>query len=166
MRGRAINFSTLITDTELGFAAYRRLLGNSANWVRVADLAVTNTAIPDPVPSGAPITYTITASNNGPSIALAVTLTDSLSEDTAFQSLAPPPGWSCTTPPVGETGTVTCTKPSADPGAPEIFTLVANVNVGVPEGTSISNTATIGGSTFDPNPNNNSATATVTVSPP
>jgi len=166
MGGRAINFSTLVTNTELSFAEYRQLLGNAANWARVADLAVTNTGIPDPVQSGAPITYTITASNNGPSIALAIALTDELSVHTTFQSLAPPQGWSCNTPPVGETGTVTCTKPSAGLGEPEIFTLVANVNVGVPEGTSINNTATIGGSTFDPNPDYNSATATVTVSAP
>src|SRR5713226_8064261 len=128
--GRAINFSTLVTNTELSFAEYRQLLGNAANWARVADLAVTNTGIPDPVQSGAPITYTITASNNGPSIALAIALTDELSVHTTFQSLAPPQGWSCNTPPVGETGTVTCTKPSAGLGEPEIFTLVANVNVG------------------------------------
>lgn len=164
--GRVISYSTLVTDTELASAEYRQLLSNAANWVRVADLAVTNSATPDPVPSGAPITYTIAASNNGPSIALAVTLSDPLSEHTTFQSLVAPPGWSCVTPPIGESGTVTCTKPSVGAGEQGTFVLVANVNVGVPEGTRIDNTATIRGSTFDPNPNNNSATATVTVASP
>jgi len=77
-----------------------------------------------------------------------------------------PPDWSCDTPPVGESGTVTCTKPSVGPGEQGAFVLVANVNDGVPEGTRIDNPAAIAGSTFDPNAGNNSSTATVTVSGP
>ena len=164
--GRVISFSTLVTDRELASAEYQQLLSNAANWVRNADLAVSNSASPDPVPSGQPVTYTIAASSNGPSAALAVTLTDQLSEQTTFESLVAPPDWSCDTPPVGESGTVTCTKPSVGPGEQGAFVLVANVNAGVPEGTGIDNTAAIAGSTFDPNAGNNSSTATVTVSGP
>ena len=164
--GRVISFSTLVTDTELASAEYQQLLSNAAKWARNADLAVTNSASPDPVPSGQPVTYTIAASSNGPSTALAVTLTDQLSEQTTFESLLAPPDWSCDTPPVGESGTVTCTKPSVGPGEQGAFVLVANVNAGLPEGTRIDNTAAIAGSTFDPNAGNNSSTATVTVSGP
>jgi len=164
--GRVVSYSTLVTDTELASAEYQQLLSNAAKWVRNADLAVTNSASPDPVPSGQPVTYTIAVSSNGPSTALAVTLTDQLSEHTAFESLVAPPDWSCDTPPVGESGTVTCTKPSVGPGEQGSFVVVANVNDGVPEGTGIDNTAAIAGSTFDPNAGNNSSTATVTVSGP
>ena len=164
--GRVISFSTLVTDTELASAEYQQLLSNAAKWARNADLAVTNSASPDPVPSGQPVTYTIAASDNGPGSALAVTLTDQLSEQTTFESLVAPPDWSCDTPPVGESGTVTCTKPSVGPGEQGAFVLVANVNPDVPEGTRIDNTAAIAGSTFDPDAGNNSSTATVTVSGP
>jgi uncharacterized repeat protein (TIGR01451 family) len=164
--GRVISFSTLVTDTELASAEYQQLLSNAAKWARNADLTVTNSASPDPVPSGQPVTYTIAASSDGPSTALAVTLTDQLSEQTTFESLAAPPDWSCDTPPVGQSGTVTCTKPSVGPGEQGAFVLVANVNAGLPEGTRIDNTAAIAGSTFDPNADNNSSTATVTVSGP
>lgn len=46
--------------------------------LEAADLAVEKTAAPDPVDPGAPLTYTITISNAGPSPAQDVTLTDPL----------------------------------------------------------------------------------------
>ncbi|MFQ9412303.1 MAG: hypothetical protein ACLR1T_16445 [Evtepia gabavorous] len=46
--------------------------------LEAADLAVEKTAAPDPVDPGAPLTYTITISNAGPSPARDVTLTDPL----------------------------------------------------------------------------------------
>ncbi len=46
--------------------------------VQVADLAVTQTAWPETVTAGAPLTYTITISNSGQVVASAVALTDTL----------------------------------------------------------------------------------------
>src|SRR2546425_2012796 len=91
-------------------------------------------------------------------------MSDPLPSQTTFQSVAPPAGWSCTTPPVGTTGTVSCTASSLASGAPASFTIVVQVTPATSDGTTISNTATVSSSaTSDPNSSNNTATATTTV---
>jgi uncharacterized repeat protein (TIGR01451 family) len=130
-----------------------------------ADLAVTKTDAPDPVVAGQNITYTITASNAGPSNATTATLTDTLPAGTTFVSLSTPAGWTCTTPAVGAGGTVSCSNPSAPLGN-AVFSLVTQVSAATAGGTSISNTATVGAATTDPNTGNNSATATTLVNAP
>ena len=163
--GRVLSFSTNITDVELGSGDYKRLFVNAVNWVaRQADIAVTKTASADTVPAGSNITYTIAFSNNGPSPALPVTLTDTLPDQTTFQSLTAPTGWSCDTPNVGGTGTITCTISSWNIYWTSTLSLVVQVNADAPEGTIINNTATVSSPASDPIPDNNTATATVTVS--
>jgi uncharacterized repeat protein (TIGR01451 family) len=130
-----------------------------------ADLSITKTAAPEPVTAGANLTYTITASNAGPSNASSAALTDVLPTGTTFVSLASPGGWSCTTPAVGATGAVSCSNASMAI-ASEVFTLVVQVDSGAAGGTVLSNTATIASATTDPNPGNESATANSTVSAP
>jgi uncharacterized repeat protein (TIGR01451 family) len=127
-----------------------------------ADLSVVKTDSPDPVAAGGDLTYTITATNAGPSIATTVTVGDALPAGTTFVSLSSPAGWSCTTPPVGGTGAVNCTNPSVGTGD-SVFTLVVKVDAGVTAGTVLTNTATAASSTADPNAANNSGTATTTV---
>ena len=101
------------------------------------------------------ITYTITVTNSGPSTP-PVTLTDVLSTDTTFVSLDQSgPAFSCTTPSVGASGTITCTATSMAV-ATTTFTLVLHVS---PTATTpLTNTATVNGTT--------SSTATTTVLPP
>jgi|CXWL01.1.fsa_nt_gi uncharacterized repeat protein (TIGR01451 family) len=130
-----------------------------------ADLAVTNVDTPDPVSPGSNLTYTITLANAGPSNAAAATLTDTLPAGTTFVSLASPGGWSCSTPAVGAGGTVSCSNAAFAPGSP-VFTLVVQVGAAVAPGTVLSNTATAGASTSDPNPGNDSQTATTAVLAP
>ncbi len=127
-----------------------------------ADLSVTKSASPDPVTAGNSLTYSITASNAGPSLAASVSLTDTLPVGTTFVSLTAPGGWTCTTPAVGASGTVSCSNASVAIGN-AAFTLVVNVDGGVAAGTVISNTASITSTTSDPNTGNNSGTATATV---
>jgi uncharacterized repeat protein (TIGR01451 family) len=131
-----------------------------------ADLAVTSSASPNPVTDGNNITYTQTATNNGPAAATGAKFTDPIPANTTFVSLASPPGWTCTTPPVGSTGTVTCTNPSVAAGATANFPLIVKVNMGTAPGTVISNTATVSATPSDPNPANNSATSTTVVASP
>src|SRR5262249_7125362 len=50
-----------------------------------ADLAVTKTDTPDPVVAGQSLTYTISVTNNGPSDAEGVTLTDNFPPGLTFQ---------------------------------------------------------------------------------
>src|SRR5262249_27696709 len=78
-----------------------------------ADLVATNSAAPTSLPAGNNVTYTQTVSNKGPAAATGVTFTQTTPPNTNFQSITPPAGWICgTVPPVGGTGTITCTDGS------------------------------------------------------
>ncbi len=123
-----------------------------------ADLALTNSASPVPVQAGNNITYTQVVTNNGPSTATTVSLTETTPANTTFQSVTFPAGWGCTTPPVNGTGTITCSDPSFAPGSGS-FTVVVKVNAGTAAGTAINNIATVTSAITDPNLTNNTATA-------
>ncbi|HUE73169.1 MAG TPA: right-handed parallel beta-helix repeat-containing protein [Pirellulaceae bacterium] len=129
-----------------------------------ADLSVTKSDSPDPVVAGENLTYTIVVTNNGPSDAQSVTLTDLIPAGTTFVSFTEPSGFTSTEPAVGGTGTVTSTTPTLAAGAVATFTLVVQANASLLDGSTISNTATVSTATADPTPGNNSVTATTTVS--
>ena len=125
-----------------------------------ADLTVTKADLPDPVfISQSDITYTITVTNAGPSNATNFVLTDSVPTHTTFQSLTSPAGFTCTTPPAGSTGTITCKHPSLPLGT-FTFTVVVRLDKSTIRGTTISDTVTVTSDTSDPNPADNTATAT------
>ena len=130
-----------------------------------ADLAVTKSDAPDPVNAGENITYAIDVANAGPSDAQNVSLSDATPANTTFVSITQTagPAFTCTSPALGGTGTVTCTIATFAAGASASFTLVVNVNANTPNGTTICNTATMSSSTTDNVPGNNSASATTTV---
>ena len=121
-----------------------------------ADVALLKTG-PSPVVAGSNITYTITATNNGPNPALSVTVTDTLSAGTALVSSTPTQG-SC-----GGTTTVTCNLGTIANGGSATITLVVSTTGATPG--SISNTASVTATTPDPTPGNNSSTANTTVTP-
>ena len=123
-----------------------------------ADLAVTKTG-PATATAGTVISYTITVTNNGPNPAINATLTDATPAGTTFVSLSSPGGWSCTTPPVNGTGTVTCTEGSM-PLGPAVFTLTVNAPAAP---AAVSNTASVSSASTDPTPGNNSQTANTNV---
>ncbi|MEO5914482.1 MAG: Ig-like domain-containing protein [Luteolibacter sp.] len=127
-----------------------------------ADVSVTVTDSPDPVNAGNNLSYTITVSNNGPSSAASVSLSNAVPPGTTFVSLTSPGGWSSTTPAVGGTGAVSSTIASLVPGT-ATFTLVVNVGNALPLGMVLSDTATVSSTTADPTPANNSGLATTTV---
>ena len=116
---------------------------------------------PDPVVAGTNLTYTINVTNGGPDVAANVVVTDSLPAQTTFQSISAP-GWSCTSPAVGANGTVQCTRGSLAVGTAAIQ-ITVRVDPATPDGTVLSNTASVGSSAFDNNPSNNSNTETTTV---
>jgi uncharacterized repeat protein (TIGR01451 family) len=123
-----------------------------------ADMAVTKSG-PATANAGTVIPYTITVTNSGPNPAINATLTDVIPAGTTFSSLVSPGGWSCTTPAVNGTGTVTCSMASMAAGA-AMFTL----NVNAPASpASVSNTANVSSSSTDNAPGNNSQTANTNV---
>ncbi len=134
--------------------------------VNSSDLAITKTG-PATASSGAPISWTITASNNGPDLSAPTTFNDPLPGGTTFVSIVQNTGptFVCNDPGIGNNGTVSCsigTIGNFASGASAQFTLTANINANFTG--ALSNTATIFGPNADTNPNNNSATASTTVS--
>src|SRR5712692_7196938 len=121
-----------------------------------ANLAITKTASPNPATSLANLTYRIVVTNNGPSPATNVAVTDQLAAGPAFVSAIPTQG-TCSGPP-----TITCNLGSIANGA------VAIVNVTITPQTpgQLTNTASVVTTENDPDTNDNSTTIQTTVNAP
>lgn len=122
-----------------------------------ADLSITKTTEPRTVPRGGTASYAITLRNDGPATAHNVTMTDALPAGTTFQSLVQTSGptLTCTSPPQGSGGTISCTIASFAPLSSARLTLA--IRVASDASGTVTNTASVSSSTTDPNPANNSA---------
>jgi uncharacterized repeat protein (TIGR01451 family) len=130
------------------------------------DLSISGNA-PSSVAPGGQITYTLTVSNNSSSAQSNVTLVDNLPANTTLVSwTAPSGGWSSGAPAPGSSrGTVSGWIPTLAAGTSASFTLVIQSDSNTLGGTVISNTASVGPITDDPNPSNNSVTFQTTATP-
>jgi uncharacterized repeat protein (TIGR01451 family) len=123
-----------------------------------ADLSVVKTG-PATGHVGQPITYTITATNNGPATANGVVVTDTLPKNTGFGSASATQG-SCAPRPHSQA--IDCTVGTMASGATATITIVAKPTT---KGTFV-NTATIKAtSPTDPNAANNTSSVTTSVTP-
>jgi uncharacterized repeat protein (TIGR01451 family) len=162
---------TMITGSAtISSATYDPNSGNNTSsataTVQYADLSVTETAAPNPVAQGGPITYTETVNNNSTTVAsVGATLTQSTPTGTTFQSVTPPSGWTCgTQPAVGGTGSIVCTATGTFAASASVnFSVVVAVNSGDSIGSTITNSVTVSETGTDPVPGNNTATSNVTV---
>ena len=124
-----------------------------------ADLVIAKTDSPDPVVAGQQLTYDITVTNNGPSIASNVVVTDNLPAGVIFSSS--PDGCTETAP---GSGVVTCSPAPMVDGASESFTIIVDVPASTPDGTILNNTASVSATESDPNNANNAAsTSTLAI---
>jgi uncharacterized repeat protein (TIGR01451 family) len=114
------------------------------------DLSVAKSG-PAATTEGNNVTYTLVATNHGPTTATGVTVSDPVPANSTFVSASP----GCAL----LAGVVTCTAGTLAPGASQSF----SVTVKAGSGGSIVNTATIGGNQTDPNGGNNSSTVTTSV---
>lgn len=162
---KIVSIGLLLLTSVLIFVSSAETKRTNRLAIAVADLAVAKVDTPDPVNTGATLTYTITVTNNGPDAATNASWSDTLPPGTTFVSQPVVGGWSCTTPDAGDPGTVNCTNPSFAVGS-AIFSLTVRVAPTVPAASTISNTATATSSTSDGNPSNNSGVATTTVLSP
>ena len=124
-----------------------------------ADLKIVK-ALTSSVVAGQNATYTLDVSNLGPSTSRHdITVTDVLPSGLTFVSAAGT-GWTCAAP----GGTVTCTRTADLPSGEAADQIVLTVKVAASRAAgSLSNTATVAGTTPDPATTNNTSTATGTV---
>lgn len=126
-------------------------------------LTITDSATPNPVATGADITYTQIVSNASATAATGATLTENTPTNTLFVSLAVPAGWTCTTPAVGSAGAINCTNPSVAGTSSGTFTLKVEATPEATGGSTITNSVIV--SWTGPAPGgSNMGTASVTVS--
>jgi uncharacterized repeat protein (TIGR01451 family) len=114
-----------------------------------ADLSVVKSDSPDPVTRGNTLTYTLLVTNQGPSSAAAVQLTDQLSTSVRFVSVTTTAG-SC----AEANGTVTCSLGDIPSGGSATVT----INVTARRTGTATNTAQISSSSPDPDQANNTDT--------
>lgn len=129
-----------------------------------ADLSVTKSGpTPATITAGTSVTYTITLTNNGPSDAQGVTVTDVLPTGTTFSTENIPTnndGFSFG----GSTGgTVTFTSSAVTAGSSDIFTIVAKALPSDAVNSTLSNVVSVASTTSDSNPSNNTFTLADTV---
>jgi uncharacterized repeat protein (TIGR01451 family) len=120
---------------------------------RAADLSIRKTDTPDPVIAGTQLSYLLSVTNHGPSLATGVTLTDTLPLGVTFISAT----MGC----IHAGGVVTCQLGNLSVGASRAVTILVHVLPTAPS--TIVNTASVKANEPDPNPANNTATATTTV---
>jgi uncharacterized repeat protein (TIGR01451 family) len=120
-----------------------------------ADLALVKTASPTSVTAGGQVTYTLLVTNNGPSDASNVSVSDPLPAGETLVSAVPTQGTCSAT--ACQLGTI------LDGGQAQIL---LTVDVGTTVTGAVTNTATVTGTPQDPDQSNNTSSATVTVTAP
>ncbi len=110
-----------------------------------ADIEVAKAATPASVAAGQNLTYVVTVSNNGPSRAEGVTMTDTLPHDVTFVSATPSAGTCGTTPTAESTTTggndsIVCAIGTINNGSQQTVTIVVRPNTAT-RGGDITNTA-------------------------
>ena len=136
--------------------------GSSVAVTRQADLSVTKTATPATVVPGQTTTYTVTATNNGPSNAENVDVTDTVADPNISLTSATASGAACTV----TADVARCSVPVLAPGSSLTMTVVGRVSPDAPGGLAIGNTATATSNTSDTDDADNTATASITTAAP
>lgn len=132
-----------------------------------ADLSLGILASPSPVPLGGTLSYTCTATNNGPDPAASVTFTFPMAPKTYFVSTTTPAGWTRTdSTAVGATGSIVGTIASLPSGGSGIFVITVSTDPTLAIGATLTSIATVSTTSTDPVAANNTNTVSVIVAPP
>ena len=131
-------------------------------FIGAADLDITKTDSPDPVVAGTNLTFTMTVTNNGPSAANNVVVSDLLPATLSVISVSGSGGASCNAGIPGSVPTSCAFGVLAD-GAVRTMTIVTLVDPSLPAGSVITNNAGVSSDTADNDNSNNLATTTTLV---
>ncbi len=127
---------------------------------QLVDLGVVKTVSASVVAPGATLTWSLLATNHGPGTSTGFVLADQLPAGVVFTSLSAPPSLTCSTPPVGAAGAITCTASSVPPapadGSSLAVTITGRVLDNTPDGELLVNVATVAGDQPEPLPDPNS----------
>jgi uncharacterized repeat protein (TIGR01451 family) len=126
-----------------------------------ADLSV-KVAAPATVIAGQDLVYTVTATNNGPSTATGVVVTDTLPPSPTDVNFVR----ASTSVTAGPSGTITFNPVSLASGDSISYSITVAATAAAALGSPLLDTADVAGNQFDPNLSNNTAQASVTVSLP
>jgi uncharacterized delta-60 repeat protein/uncharacterized repeat protein (TIGR01451 family) len=157
--GKLVAIGNATDGTETKFALARYDLGDGA--AAQADMSLAASASPVSSEPDQTVTYTFTVTNNGPDAAPA-TVSAPLPGSQTFAAAEGPSGSSCSTPPVGSSGSVICTLPTLPSGGTAVVTVDAVM--AIPSADTL--TATVSTVADDPEEANNTASATVNVTAP
>jgi uncharacterized repeat protein (TIGR01451 family) len=165
VNGGDINDTAAISSSTPDPNASNNSATGKVTFASSADLSITKTAAPNPsVIAGTNLTYTITASNAaGPSTATNVVVKDTLPGQVSVVSVTPSVGSCSGGVPGNPAQPLICTLGSLIKGASATITVVVNVNLNTPNGTILTNNASISSDTSDPTNNNNTALVNTTV---
>ncbi len=130
--------------------------GAGGGTVSTADLSLLASGTPDPTNRCGDITYLATASNAGPNIATAVTLTDTISGLAATLTSVTPRQGTCNT---ANFPAITCNLGELAAGSTAMVTIVVKPN----DAGTITNQAGIDSAEDDPNSADNASSVSVTV---
>jgi uncharacterized repeat protein (TIGR01451 family) len=153
--------SPYVTDAATGSTLFYRAYKVPLEWAGplfVPDLVVTMDANPDPAQIGGDLDYSIQVQNAGSEPAVNVEISQPTPVGTTFRSVSAPLGWSCSTPAVGGTGSVTCTGSELSAGEAAALSLVVRADLCQVDGADISGTVTASSMGTDMNPTDNVAT--------
>lgn len=132
-----------------------------------ADLSLTKTDSPDPVSTGAPLTYSIRVANAGPDAATSAVVTDRLPKGVVFVSAESTQGSCAAVADKKKAQKITCALGAVASSAGPQYNatpIAITIRVLAPQKAGmISNTASVTGAPKDPDKGNNSATATTQV---
>jgi uncharacterized repeat protein (TIGR01451 family) len=154
--GALLTNTATVSGTETDLIGANNSSSIQTSFIRRADLGIIKTDSTDPVVAGTSFSYTLSITNNGPSDAAGVKVSDQLPTGLAFRSSGS--SGECT----ADGQQVTCTVGNLSANGTENRTIAVDAAAWLAEGP-LSNTASVSGDQTDPSMGNNSSTQATAI---